>query len=239
MMESLFLLKKWSKLLTALILVLLFVQSCGPKSRDLPINKIKRALKQVPTYSIILEDMKEEGNFFPHYFHKYRVVTPKETGLTDWLDVPKDFYKINETFLGMTLLAKNDGKESSSVSPPGYQFVGDSKYGRWREDSRGGSFWEFYGKYALFTSLLGGWYRPIYRDDYRSYRRYRARNVPYFGRNRAYGTSGSIARQNKPNFFSRRLKREQMRKASFSDRVKRKSGRSKTSYRSRAGGLGK
>lgn len=238
-MESLFLLKKLPKLFAVVIIATLFVQGCGPKSRDLPINKIKRALQKIPTYSVVLEDMNEEGNFFPNYFHKYRVVTPKETGSTDWLEVPKDYYKINETFLGMTLLAKKDGKEDSSVSPPGYQFVGDSRYGRWREDSRGGSFWEFYGKYALFSSLLGGWYRPIYRDDYRSYQRYSARNVPYFGRNREYGTSGSIARQNKPNFFSRRLNRERIRKASFSDRVKRKIGRTKTSFRSRTGGLGK
>ncbi|PCJ22210.1 MAG: hypothetical protein COB04_00170 [Gammaproteobacteria bacterium] len=39
---------------------------------------------------------------------------------------------------------------------PGRQLVGNPNYGNWRQDRHGSSFWEWYGKYALFSSLIGG-----------------------------------------------------------------------------------
>jgi hypothetical protein len=213
--------------------------SSGPK--ELPITKLQQNLKNVPTYSIILEDMKEEGNFFNQYFHKYRIVYPDnaENTVTGWLEVPETYYQQNEPFLGMSLVVKKDGNVSSSASPPGYQYVGDPKYGQWRTDSRGNSFWEFYGKYALLTSLLGGWNRPIYRNDYDMYRQYRSRNTPYFGSNKQYGTNGTFTKQTRPNFYSRRMARERMKSTSFKNRVAQRTGRTRTGMRSRAGGFGK
>ena len=226
--------------LLALVLVLMLTACAGGRGVP-PIEKLKENLKDVPTYSIILEDMKEEGNFSSRYFHKYRVVLPEkaEAGTTDWWEVPKDYYRLNETFLGMTLAVKREGTISSSASPPGYQYVGDPKYGKWRTDSRGGSFWEFYGKYAFFSSLIGGWNRPIYRTDYNNYRQYRSRNTPYFGSNKQYGTNGSFTKQTKPNFYSRRTTRERIKRSSFKNRVARRTGRTRTGFRSRAGGFGK
>ncbi|MEE8399224.1 MAG: hypothetical protein V3S89_09480 [Desulfobacterales bacterium] len=221
------------------IAIVLMLTACGPGTP--PIEKLKQNLKDVPTYSIILADMKEEGNFSSQYFHKYRVILPEssEDGTTDWWKVPKDYYKLNEALLGMALAVKKDGSFSSSAAPPGYQYVGDAKYGQWRSDSRGGSFWEFYGKYALFSSLVGGRGRPIYRSDYDTYRQHRSRNTPYFGSNKQYGTSGSYTKQAKPNFYSRRATREKMKRTSFKNRVAKRTGRTRTGYRSRAGGFGK
>jgi len=215
--------------------------TCGGRRGELPIEKLKQNLKDAPTYSIILEDMKEEGNFRNLYYHKYKVVLPEEgeSGTTDWLEVPRDYYKTNEALLGMSVVVKKDGKMSSSASPPGYQYVGDSRYGQWRSDSRGNSFWEFYGKYALFSSLIGGFNRPIYRSDYDDYRQYRSRNAPYFGRNKQFGTNGSSTKQSKPNFYSRRTARESMKRASFKNRVAKRTGRTRTGYRGRSGGFGK
>ena len=39
---------------------------------------------------------------------------------------------------------------------PGSQLVGNPNYGQWRTDSGGGSFWIWYGQYALIRDLLGG-----------------------------------------------------------------------------------
>lgn len=36
----------------------------------------------------------------------------------------------------------------------GSQYVGNPNYGNWQTNSSGGSFWEWYGKYALFSSLF-------------------------------------------------------------------------------------
>lgn len=221
------------------IAIVLMIAACG--RGESPIEKLKVNLKDVPTYSIILADMKEEGNFSSRYFHKYRVILPEsaEDGTTDWWKVPKEYYRLNEALLGMTLAVKKDGSFSSSAAPPGYQYVGDAKYGRWQSDSRGGSFWEFYGKYALFSSLLGGYNRPIYRADYDGYRQSRSRNTPYFGRNKQYGTNGSYTKQAKPNFYSRQAARQKMKRTSFKNRVAKRTGRTRTGFRSRAGGFGK
>ncbi|MBA4369547.1 MAG: hypothetical protein C0403_18120, partial [Desulfobacterium sp.] len=59
--------------------IVLLTSGCGGKiDGEPPIEKIKVSLVNVPTYSIILEDMKEEGNFFKTYFHKYRIVQENE-----------------------------------------------------------------------------------------------------------------------------------------------------------------
>jgi len=219
----------------------LLLCACSTGPREAPIEKLKQNLTDIPTYSIVLDDMKTEGNFQERYYHRYRVVNPdaSEEGTTGWLEVPERYYKTNEPFLGMTLASKKDGELSSSVSPPGYQYVGDEQYGRWRQDSRGGSFWEFYGKYALISHLFGGFNRPIYRDDYNMYRQYRSRNTPYFGKDNRYGTNGSYTKKSKPNFYSRRVARDRAKKASFKQRVTKRTGRTRTGFRGRAGGFGK
>lgn len=224
--------------LLAAIIASLFLNGCGGK-RQLPLDRLQESLKGVPTYSIILEDMKEEGNFRSNYYHKYRVVLQEEAETTDWMKVPADYYKTSEPLLGMTLFVKMEGEVDRNPAPPGYHYVGDSRYGRWRTDRRGDSFWEFYGKYALFSSLVGGWHRPIYRGDFDDYRRYRSRNAPYFGRNNEYGTKGSIAKKAKPSFYSRRMAKERMKKASFKDKVAKRTGRTRTGFRGRSGGFGK
>jgi hypothetical protein len=240
MEKSLHMKRSTTGFLMAVMAVFIF-NACSSGPKQPPIDKLNQNLKDVPTYSIILEDMKEEGNFKDHYFHKYRVVMPEhaEAGTTDWLEVSPDYYQTNQPFLGMTLAIKKDGKLSSSVSPAGYQYVGDSKYGQWRTNSRGGSFWEFYGKYAFFSSMFGGFNRPIYRNDYNSYRQHRSRNTPYFGSNKQYGTNGSYTKQAKPNFYSRRTARMSSKRSSFKNKVAKRTGRTRSGYRSRSGGFGK
>ncbi|VAX00665.1 FIG00536496: hypothetical protein [hydrothermal vent metagenome] len=55
----------------------------------------------------------------------------------------------------------------------GSQLVGNPQYGNWRSDSSGGSFWEWYGKYALFSSLFRS---PIYYGGWAN-----SRNYSYYG----------------------------------------------------------
>ena len=219
---------------------MIFFAGCGGKNGGgEPIKRIKASLIDASDYSIILEDMKKEGNFISKYFHKYGIVEGEQSNTTNWLNVSEKFYKTNEGFLGMTLAAKKDGKIISSIAPPGYQYVDDSRYGRWRNNDRGGSFWEFYGKYALFSTLLGGFHRPIYRNDYNLYSQHRNRNVPYFGMNKEYGTNGSFTKKNRPNFYSRNTQRTKAKSISFKEKVAKKTGRTRTGFRSRAGGFGK
>ncbi len=220
------------------VLVLMLVAGCNADT-GLPIEALKGSMKNVPTYSIILENMKEEGNFIKSYFHKYRVVGIKDGYTTDWLKVPENYYRQNEQLLGMSLFSKKDDEIESNPAPPGYHFVGDQRYGQWQTDRHGNSFWAFYGQYRLLTDLMGGWYRPVYNTDFDTYRVFRKRKVPYFGTNQQYGSSGKVVKQVKPTFYERRMARQKASKASFSDKVAKRIGRTRTSFRSRSGSWGK
>ncbi|MDM8515295.1 hypothetical protein QUF76_03790, partial [Desulfobacterales bacterium HSG16] len=212
---------------------------CGRLSTE-PIFDIKKNLSNVPSYSILLEDMKQKGNFFKDYFHKYRVVQENDSNVTGWMEVSKDFYRQNENFLGMVLAGRVDGKDIATAAPPGYQYLGNPTYGRWVSDGRGGSFWEFYGKYSLMRDCFGGWYGPsISRGSYKKYRGYHSRKKPYFGLNNKYGSSGSIVKKTRPDFFRRSQVTSASKKSSFSDKVSKRIGRKRTSMRSRSGGKGK
>ena len=226
---------KYPSIATAVILAAFFLYGCG--GPRLPLDEIRKDLYGLPTYSVALDDMKEEGTFFKDYFHKYRIITEERTAQTDWLKVPKDYFRRNLPYLGMTIWVKKDGEESGAIGPPGYEYVGDRRYGRWNTDSSGRSFWVFYGQYRLLSDLLGR--GPIYRDHYNNYNTYRSRNQPYYGPNKEYGTNGSFTKRQKPNFYSRRMSMQRSKQASFSDRVKQRTGRTRTNIRSWGGGRGK
>lgn len=226
----------------------LFLLSCQPSS---PVSQIQKQLESYPEYTIILEDMKEEGNFFTDYFYRYKLVYGEpvsgsdsliyRTGTTDWYRVSKKEFQNNYNYLGMALVSKSaDGKTSDTPGPPGYQYIGDKRYGRWRTDNSGNSFWAFYGKFAFFSYMFGGLTRPVYANDWNNYRRYRGDGRPYYGRNKQFGTQGSYTKQTKKSFFDRRKAREASRKSRFSQKVNNRFQRSKSSsVRRRSGGFGK
>jgi len=239
---------KYLRLINNSIIVLFLftsIQGCGGDVN--PVDRLKTQLKDVPTYTIILDDMKEDGNIFTHYFHKYKIVQLDNSWTTDWEEVPESIYKQNANFLGMTLASKKDGSSSNQVGPPGYEFVGDKNYGQWKTDSSGSSFWEFYGKYRMFTDVLGFFSGPIYRHDYNDYHGYRSRRRPYFGSRNQYGTHGTYTKKHNPSFFQRRMKRESRKSSSFGNKVSSrfgtrsssKIGRTRTGFRSRSMGRGK
>jgi len=217
--------------------VVLLTGGCG--TRSTPIGDIENALKDVSTYSVILEDMKEEGNFFRDYYHKYRIVQDDKANTTDWLKVPEDVYRANEALLGMTISGRKDGEDLPAAAPPGYQYVGDPRYGSWRTDSSGNTFWAFAGGMALARVLDIGRYPPIYQSDWNAYRSYRSRKSPYFGRSREYGTYGTVIQKARPDFYARRMAKEAQKKSSFLNKVGERTGRTKTNFRGRAGGRGK
>jgi hypothetical protein len=202
-----------------------------------PLDEIRETLKGVPTYSIVLDDMREEGNFLKKYYHKYRVLMEEKVTDTGWREVSQEYFRRYEPFLGMTIWSKKDGKDNDSVGPPGYEYVGDPRYGEWKTDTSGRSFWEFYGQYRLISDLLGG--GLIYRDNYNNYRTYGSRGQPYYGPRKEYGTGGSVTRRQKPNFYTRRMQREQAKRTSFSDKVNRRIGRTRVPVRGRSVGWGK
>ena len=228
--------------------MLLLLGACSSRP---PISDLQATYDAYPEYTVILEDMKTEGNFFQDYYHRYKVVYGEPTGIgdslayqsqvSDWVKVEKKQYQKLEPYLGMTLAAKTpDGEVSQNQHPPGYQYVGNPQYGQWRERSDGTSFWEFYGKYALLSTVFNSFRQPVYRSDWDGYRRASQRREPYFGNQKQYGTYGSQTQKTHKTFFERRQARETLRKQSFSEKVKNRTRRSNMSRsRSRSGGFGK
>ncbi len=205
---------------------LLAAASCAGET---PLERLAQQLDRYPEYSVVLQDMSDEGF---GYAHQYRVVVGeaqagsdepvyRETVL-DWLEVDSGTYARYQSSLGMVVLSKGpDGVVDSTEQPPGYQQVGDERYGQWRDDGSGRSFWEFYGQYALLSNLIGGFGRPIYRDDWDGYRDSRSRGQTYYGPSgREYGTSGSTTRQTSPDFFRRQQARQAAQGRSFGQRVR-------------------
>ena len=195
-----------------------------------PLERLQGELDRYPEYSVILADMREEGTFSTDYWHQYRVTTgEREEGsddlvyaenIRDWERVNRGTFARYQPYLGMVILSKGtDGNVDHDQHPPGYQYVGNDRYGQWRGDGRGGSFWEFYGRYALMSHMIGGFGRPIYRNDWNSYRDFRGRGQPYFGSG-AYGTNGTVSRQSNPNFFRRQQTRQRVQSQGFGARVR-------------------
>lgn len=225
--------------------------SCGKEFKRNPVDILIRDMTTSESFSILLYDMDVQGNFSKDYFHKYRIIETKnnETDevITDWLQVPEDYFKRHVNNMGMEIAAKSpDGEVSKIASPPGYSsYVGNEKYGTWRQRN-GTSFWEFYGQYAFMSSMFNMATYPVrrsYYDDY--YGNYRGRR-PYYGPSaggsRMYGTGSSYSRRHKSNTSWSRNPRS----SSFRQRVNNSVRRSRSgsrysssSMRSRGGGFGK
>ncbi len=219
-----------------------------------PVDELIKEMTHVPTFSIILYDMNTEGTFFKEYYHQYRVIYENESGdvqekTTEWYPVSKDFFEANINNMGMEIAAKGpDGKVTKTVGPPGYgAYVGNEKYGRWVQRD-GGSFWEFYGKFALMNSLFNMMAFPARRTYWNDYRRsYYGTGRSYYGPrtsggSRMYGTGSKYA--STTNKSSRWASNPA--NSSFKQRVRSgtsRSSRSGSRYsnfsRSRSGGYGK
>lgn len=194
-----------------------------------PLERLEAQLDFYPEYSVVLQDMSDEGF---GYAHQYRVVVGEaEAGsdepvyreaVLDWMEVDSRTWERYQTSLGMVVLSKGaDGAVDRDEHPPGYQQVGDERYGRWRDDGGGRSFWEFYGQYALLSHIMGGFGRPIYRDDWNGYQDARGRGQTYRGPGGGvYGTNGSATRQTNPDFYRRQQARQAAQSRSFGQRVR-------------------
>ncbi len=132
-------------------------------------------LNNKTSYSVILADAEETDQKFKYtiVYQDKSVPTTKET---DFLKVTDSTFNFFLDDVGMEVLS-NKGQQ---ITQAGYSnYVGNSEYGNWKQNDEG-SFWEFYGKYALLSTLFNS--NPIYRDDYNTYNRYyKTFSRPYYG----------------------------------------------------------
>lgn len=198
--------------------VLLTLVACGGR-RD-PVQDLIRDLNRYPEFSLIVDDLRVDDGFFADYFLRFRILTASgqrianrdtlvyKQRVSEWMKVPEAVFGRYEHYLAMVVASKTDDGRTTGVRqahPPGYQYVGNSRYGHWG----GGGFWQFYGQYAFMSAMLGG--HRIGRQDYNGYRGSHGRGRPYFGPSQggrpAFGTSGSVTEKTRPKFFQRQRQR--------------------------------
>ena len=251
------------KFFCLLVISLIISCSSGMSFKKTPVDQFIRDLDKEKTFTIILHDIDIEGSFFKTYKHQYKIITapngePKEE-ISEWFEVPKKLFMRHENDLGMELASKDStGKISKQVTPAGFSnYVGNPQYGQWVQGS-GGSFWEFYGKYAFISAMFDMFDRPRYGyyNDYRNnYRNKRPYYGPRSGGSSYYGTYGKHTKKARPNFFKRKAAKIQNNSKSFKERVRNRVNRStsrsttrrsrsssryrSSSFRSRGGGFGK
>lgn len=247
------------KLKLACILLALsgFLFSCSSNKcsdNPTPVDVLIRNMMSEKTFSIVLYDMEvDEGKGI--YKHKYRVTKNIEDSLSkpvisEWKNIDKCFFAENVDNMGLELASKSsDGKVSKIPAPPGFNnAVGNPKYGEWKTDNSGNSFWSFYGRYMFMShmfNMMGG--RPVYRSTYYDYERYRSNpstsGRAYYGSGtNRYGTTSASSRNMNPSFHQKRLSNTSSFKRKVSSnpsRYSRSSSRSGSSFRSRGGGFGK
>lgn len=246
----------WALLIAIGLVLLLFglirASSGSGSSSKFEKNPVDVLISQnmtAKTFTIILEDMDMNSSGWTNtYTHKYMVV---KTGIdslpttthTNWVEVDKSFFKLHENDLGMELASKDStGKVSKNVAPAGYSnYVGNPRYGHWTTNSRGESFWSFYGRYMFMSSMFNMAFHPASRGYYNDYRSNYYGRSSYYGPNNYYGTRSRGMQQSKPDFFERKRRKNNFSSSrSNRSRTSRSSSRrSGSSYRSRSGGFGK
>ncbi|WP_221409128.1 hypothetical protein [Reichenbachiella versicolor] len=233
--------------------------------RKSPIDELIRQLSDEPTYSILLYDMDADESE-DIYRHQYRVIIEKPDTVmareTTWYDVSPVEFEQHIDDMGMTIVSKKNGVLHKETSPAGYDnYVGNEKYGQWRRDSGGNSFWEFYGRYAFMSSMFNMIAYPArysYWNNY--YGGYYGTGRSYYGPNNYYGTRSYTSSNtgqktnwgSRPSSFKQKVRNNVARSAAASSSRSYSSGSSysktsrndsrsssSTGYRSRSGGFGK
>jgi hypothetical protein len=250
------------KVLLSVIVLAVILTYCSvnkqhkDKFQKNPVDELVRNMNSIPEFSIILYDMDfDEAKDI--YKQQYQIVKhvsqPKDTILseiTKWYPVPQEFFDEHTKDMGMEIVTKTNGKVTKETAPPGYSnYVGNPQYGHWN-NSGGSSFWEFYGKYAMMSSLFHMAFMPVRYSMWNDYNSmYRGRGQTFYGGG-AYGSNSRFAKFHNPmgmgnrsGFASRvqsRVSRSMNNPFKSTGRVARSSNRvSNFSFRSRGGGFGK
>jgi hypothetical protein len=125
-----------------------------------------------------------------NYYHKYIIIENDKKTETDFIKVDENTFYSNIDNLGMSILSKPYGYYESETdrqpTPPGLAFVDNPKYGEWKTDSSGNSFFHYYGMYSMFNDLTGN--NRYSRDYYNDYNRDYRNKKPYYSG--GYGTNG-------------------------------------------------
>lgn len=190
-----------------------------------PVDELIKQMNGEQNFSIILFDM-DADEASNKYRHQYQILIERpDTVLekkTDWKNVSETFFSQHINNMGMEIASKKNGTVTKQAVPAGYNhYVGNEKYGHW-VDRGGSSFWEFYGKYALISSVFNMMTYP--RSHWYDYRQ-----GGYYGGSRGYYGPGGSSYYGTKNYTSSSRGKSSTwgsKSTSFKDKVRSKVSRS-------------
>ena len=205
-----------------------------------PLDIIEKDLKKVPTYSVVLEDLKKENL---NYYEKYTIIIPskseKEMQVIDrgWTRSTMSSFEQVLPFLGMTVLTCKNGNTRYVANPPGYEYVGNNSFGHWENITTISPYWVW----SAGSSLWGTRYKStiVPWKNYKKYVQQQSIQRPYFGEKNEFGTQGSLTTQTHSSFYMRKNSVALKNKAHFSPIGHNRIGRSCVALRARSSRGGK
>lgn len=164
-----------------------------------------------PETSVILVDTHATGFLIKTYYQKYRVISGHDTVEELIVRTSKEFARKNLPNIGLSLYRRMIENEEFLPLPPGSIFIGDHKYGSWKTNKKGVTYWSFNKAYKNFPRYLGwGSFRPT-EEFYRALRSKISLNEPFYGLEGEFGLNGRVTRENFPQFFKEeRMKKVEM-----------------------------
>lgn len=207
------------------------------------LEKLEEEYKNTPVYSIILEDLKTENDAF---FIKCSLVVPlphEGTAMEitkKWAETTKQEYEMVEPYKGLTIVTKKNGETVYAANPPGYEYVGDPRYGRWENREGMSPVWVWLAGYAVWNSTRS---QHISFDSYQQYQHAKNNHTPYFGtgdrlsnhastvatKTSASSTTNNSSSNNRSNTSSPVNTTKEKKDAGFSSKVANRKGRNKVS----------
>lgn len=132
----------------------------GPTFKSLE-GRASDAKNKIPVAAKSLDASRELTREF-NSLNTASSVTNYNMALTDPINVLADMSKGK-----LAKVAPLENETESAMDAVGSQLVGNPTYGQWQTNNDGSTFWEWYGKYALFSSLFD---RPVSYGHWSSHR---------------------------------------------------------------------
>ncbi len=143
------------------------------------------------TAELWLDNVEEE------YFFKYLIIE-NDKEREEWVKVSESEYNKYAEFEGHEIYSKPYGffnnEALNAPNPVGISTVGNPKYGEWKTDSSGQSFWAYYGQFRLLSDVIdifAGNNHRYSRNDYDHWNN-NYRNQKYTGSEDRYSYGGSV-----------------------------------------------
>ena len=184
---------KFSLFIVLIMVYLGLSKSFSPSELKTPFLKDERMFehffKEGPVEVLLIRHF-QTGFVIKTHFLKLKIIHPFRENHILITRTSRHFWQKTKSLIGLSLFRKDQRFDinSSTPSPPGALFIGDSTYGKWKYDNSGQKKWFFHRAYRHFPKALS-WdnFRPNYKF-YKSLMIHINNNEIFYGLNNEFKT---------------------------------------------------